>query len=1041
MTLPTIFDICTPRGDVLKGAISESDFAADLAQVLRGDAPEEYLDPVKFFANTHPTRGLKDLLRNVCLRLAGSPDQVAAIFRLDTKYGGGKTHALIALTHATKGMTGVPNTAEFLDPAILPTTNVRVAAFDGENADPLNGRLLEPGLRAFTPWGEIAYALAGRDGYERVRRSDEQGGAPGAATIQELFGGEPTLILMDELSIYLRKLKARDRETAGGQLTAFLTALFKAVESSPNAVVVYTLAIGKGGKATDAYSDENQFIADKMEEAESVSARKATLLDPTEEDETVKILRRRLFDRIDDAAATAVIESYRQLWEQHRDNLPPVGGRDARLEAFASGYPLHPELIDTLREKMSTLGNFQRVRGMLRLLARSVGRLWEPRPADAYAIHLHHLDPGFEPIRQEIVTRLGQRQFVPAIKSDVAAVDGDQSALAQQLDTDHYKGLAPYGSYVGRAILFHTLAFNENLKGATPEELRWSILSPGTDLSFIDDARRRFVQGSAYLDDRPNVPLRFLAEANLTQILRRQEQHADPGEARAQLNDRIKSIFGGTVFNLYPFPGGPYEVPDDAGNGKPSLVLMGFDAVEVASDNVAVPELVGRIYAQKDAGGGLRLNRNNLVFLLADQARKEEMRHKMVRRLALNELRRPERLNELPDHQQDRIKEWYQRSEHELALAIQQCYRHVIYASKHRIEGAELDLAHSAIDVQSASDKPGQGQKQVVEVLRANNKLRLTEDEPDSPTYIRDRTPLKKGTITTAALRAEFRRDPGLPILVGDACFVKGIRRGIEGGEFVYQSGDLIHAKGDPWANIHIDEQSFVHTAAYANESGIWPKVSEPPSGSGPVGGSGGGTGNNDGTGTASGGSTGSGGSAGTAGGKDPGSGTSGGGTTGGGTDSTGKTTPPSNTLTEEGVLKEALTTLWERARARKFTRIRTLELRLFDATDAFRLLRLVAAVQGATKQVVITGSYETAEGGLLEIEFTGPPADAQPVKDFLDPQLRAAKEKDLSARFDIRFDDTGLSLAGDIPEKLAERLTRFGTGAAYVAITAEGSA
>ena len=84
MTLPTIFDICTPRRGVLKGAISESDFAADLAQVLRGDAPEEYLDPVKFFANTHPTRGLKDLLRNVCLRLAGSPDQVAAIFRLDT---------------------------------------------------------------------------------------------------------------------------------------------------------------------------------------------------------------------------------------------------------------------------------------------------------------------------------------------------------------------------------------------------------------------------------------------------------------------------------------------------------------------------------------------------------------------------------------------------------------------------------------------------------------------------------------------------------------------------------------------------------------------------------------------------------------------------------------------------------------------------------------------------------------------------------------------------------------------------------------------
>jgi predicted AAA+ superfamily ATPase len=161
MSLPTIFDLCEPRQDVLQGTITESDFAADLAQVLRGDAPVEYRDPIRFFANTHPTRGLKDLLRNVCLRLTGHPNQVASIFRLDTNYGGGKTHALIALTHAIKGMAGVPNAAEFLDPALLPTAKVRIAAFDGENADPLNGRPLESDLRAYTPWGEIAYALAG----------------------------------------------------------------------------------------------------------------------------------------------------------------------------------------------------------------------------------------------------------------------------------------------------------------------------------------------------------------------------------------------------------------------------------------------------------------------------------------------------------------------------------------------------------------------------------------------------------------------------------------------------------------------------------------------------------------------------------------------------------------------------------------------------------------------------------------------------------------------------------------------------------------
>lgn len=111
--LPSLFEICEPRRDVLAGRITESDFAADLAQVLRGDAPDEYKDPVEFFANTHPTRGLKTLLRNVCLRLTGNPEQVAAIFRLDTNYGGGKTHAPIALTHATRGLRAVPNAGEF----------------------------------------------------------------------------------------------------------------------------------------------------------------------------------------------------------------------------------------------------------------------------------------------------------------------------------------------------------------------------------------------------------------------------------------------------------------------------------------------------------------------------------------------------------------------------------------------------------------------------------------------------------------------------------------------------------------------------------------------------------------------------------------------------------------------------------------------------------------------------------------------------------------------------------------------------------------
>jgi predicted AAA+ superfamily ATPase len=107
MPLPTIFDTCVPRDDVRDSTIAEADFAADLAKVIREEGASNYREAPQFFAQTYPTIGLQNLLRNVLARLTGDPGAAAAIFRLDTSYGGGKTHALIALTHAARGMKGV----------------------------------------------------------------------------------------------------------------------------------------------------------------------------------------------------------------------------------------------------------------------------------------------------------------------------------------------------------------------------------------------------------------------------------------------------------------------------------------------------------------------------------------------------------------------------------------------------------------------------------------------------------------------------------------------------------------------------------------------------------------------------------------------------------------------------------------------------------------------------------------------------------------------------------------------------------------------
>lgn len=990
--IDTLFTACEPRADVLQGTIRESDYAADLAQVLRGDAPAEYKTPALFFANTYPTKGLRNVLRLVAARVMGRPEQIGAIFRLDTQFGGGKTHTLIALAHAMGDWAGVERPEEFLAPALRPTEPVRIAAFDGENADPANGRKLGS-IRARTPWGELAYALRQEPGYRLVEASDQSGVAPGADTLRELIGAGPALILIDELAQYLRKVSALRAQTAGEQLSAFLTALFKAVESSPRAALVFTLAIGRDSVGRDAYAGENQAIASFLAEADSVVARKATVIDPTEDDETVKVICRRLFARVDEANARAIVADYKRLWDAHRDVLPPAPADDRRTEAFLSGYPLHPELIDLLTQKTATLGNFQRVRGMLRLLARTVARLWKDRPTDAYAIHTHHIDLGFEPIRTEIITRLNQPAFDPALRAEIATVDG-QPAFAQQLDRSAYAGLPAYGSYVARTVFMHTLAFNESLRGLTPEQLRYAILGPKTDIAFIDDARKRFVAESAYLDDRPGVPLRFLAEANLTQIIRRQEANTDPAQVRSELNDYLRQLFKGPSLNLVPFAAGPHDVPDDDGNGRPYLVLIGFEAASVTGDAVRIEPLVEKVYSYKGGGTDFRHNRNNLVFIVADAAGVANMRARMLRRLALRALRNSDKVKDLADYQVAKLNELASRSESELALAVQQCYRHVFYPSKNRLDGANVDLAHTVIDIQTASDRPGDGQKQVVTQLQSANKLRMPSDQPDSAVYVRDRTPLRKGQITTAALRAEFRLDPSLPMLVGDEVFIKGIRNGIELGEYVYQSGDLVRGKGDPIAEIKIDEQSFVLTAAFARDHGIWPRAPAAPA---PA----------------------------------PGA----------------ASAPPApapapapglaepTDLQADDVLRAALTQVFEKAERRGVKALVGLTIRVFDKSDALKMFALVNSVPNAARRVEFAAEYETKSGAAAEVKYGGSIEDAMPLKDLLDVQFRSAADANGDFAFVLRFDPP-LAVQPEALQRLTERLARVANPSAHIIAT-----
>ena len=825
--MPTIFETCKPRADVQAGTTKDEQFAADLAQVVNGTAPKEYADPATFFRYTYPTRGLQKLIETVCKRLSGNGGELASIIRLDTQFGGGKTHSLIALTHAVRGMKGVENRAEFVDVALLPKEDVRVAALDGENSDPSNGLLLEKGVYAKSLWGELAYRLAGIEGFRRVEESDRTHVAPGAETLKELFAGNKILILIDEIAVYLRKAE-KAFPGQSNQFTAFTQALFKAVEASPGVVLVITLAVGKDAKAHDAYRDEQERAMESFAEADSVIARKATQFNPTEEDETTAVLRRRLFEHVDASAADDVVKAYFDVWTKNAAALPAEKVTSKTRDEFLRGYPLHPETLTLLTEKLSTLSNFHRTRGMLRLLARTVHLLWETKPKDALAIHPHHIDVGFPAIRDEVTTRLEQSDYTPAIKADVAEVSGNAAATAQAVDAKHYPGQLPITSYIARTAFLNTLAYGDSAQGISAEGLNFSICSPDIEPPFIDQARKLFVGEALYLDDRPGAPMRFMVEPNLEAVVRRiMRDQVDNEEVRAYLQERIRELFSGNRgdFDLVPFPAGSYEVDDTVSDGRPRLVALHYEALAVGDDLSAPPDMVADIFQYKGADKRLRELQNNLVIVAASRREVPNMQERVRRALALKDLLKPEQIRKLAAYQQEKVKEEEKRSRLFVAESILHGYRHLFFPSHNSMAGTTLPVAHAVIEVQNASADPGNGQAHVARVLREHRKLLGEGDRPEAPPYVRDQTPLKqKGEITTQDLRNEYRRAPKLSILLSDSPLMACIREGINSDVFVYRQDDQVWGKGDPSPAIKIADDTFVHTMADARQKKLWPR-------------------------------------------------------------------------------------------------------------------------------------------------------------------------------------------------------------------------
>ena len=829
--MKNIFDACKPRQEVLKGELREQQFAASLTRVLRGTADVVYGDGSTFFANTYATSGLRSLLQESLGRLSGVRPDSASVIRLETSFGGGKTHNLIGLYHLARRDADDATIGKFVSPELLPEQPVqKIAGVVGPDMDVANG--VDHGeVRTFTIWGEIAYQLGGAEAYEVVRKSDEQRTAPGTQVWEKLIGDDPALIMIDEIAYYLRVAGGTEHQagntSVAEQTVAFLMSLIKFASESKRTVLVYTLA-----DSSDAFGKESDDLRQELSEARSVSARQEHVLTPTAEDEISAIVSHRMFASIDAKVArktaTEFGKYYDKLIEQGVD-LPQRAARSEYHEDIVKDFPFHPELLTTLNRKTSTIPNFQKTRGVLRLIAQTIRELWESKPNDAWLICTHHLDLGDDQVSNDLTSRLDRPQYKQVIEADISSPKAGSPAHAQEVDEVWIEeGRPPYAHRVATSVFLHSLV-QTGQSGVDPADLRLAVLQVGDDPSLVDKAMQRLID-RCWFFDYDGIRYRFKTEPSLRKIVDDEMGLVGKIKAKSELDERIQKVWKKGVLIPVYFPSEAVAVDDDA--QSPKLVVLHYDAESVKATEAAIPpDLALKLFEHKGSMEEYRTYKNNLVFLVADQDQVDRMVDVAQQYLATRRIvGDSERMQEFNKQQAEKLKQMQEAAELDLRIAITKAYRHLYYPSADAPKKAGM-LAHHQLQ----PDDQGKVQKDQTEVvlraLKSLDKVLTADDKPLNAQYVKAKAwPPNTQEMSTEDLRREFAKRLGLKMLLDINQLKKTIKEGSQKGVWIYypSSEGIGYGPPSPTPMVEVTEDATLYTPEEAERVGVKIKGEEP---------------------------------------------------------------------------------------------------------------------------------------------------------------------------------------------------------------------
>lgn len=770
-------EVVTPHRDVASGRYQQAEFAADLWQVHLGEGSDEYRKPQEFFRRTFLTESLKRLLVGAVQRLSGTGGD--PVVQLQTNFGGGKTHSMLALYHLFSGVA--PSELPGIDAVLaeagvksLPKANHVVLV--GNRISPGNPVTKPDGTVVRTLWGELAYQLGGKKAFARIKADDEKATSPGDVLRELLKEHGPSLILIDEWVAYARQLHDQSDLPAGSFETqfTFAQALTESAKLAGNCLLVVSLPASdtQGSPYTQADDVEVGGIRGReaLDRLRNVIGRVEASWRPASAEEGFEIVRRRLFEPLAGSDAfrqrDVIARAFGDLYRAQAAEFPSEcrsGDYEKRIQA---AYPIHPEIFDRLYSDWSTLVKFQRTRGVLRLMAAVIHSLWEK--GDRNPLILPSTIPIDDRRVQFELTRYLSDNWPPIIEKDIDGpnslplkIDAEQPNLGKLSATRRvartiYLGSAPTAAAAHR--------------GLEDRHVKLGCVMPGETPAIFGDALRRLAATATYLyQDGPRFW--YSTQATVTKLAedRAELLTRDPDKVAHELDERLRADLRktGDFVRVHPSPRSGADVPDDL---DARLVLI--PAEYPYSKEAGNPAEIAAKAILESRGNAPRLYRNTLVFLAADKVRLQDLNEALRKFLAwVSILADKETLN-LDPHQVRQAETQKQAAEGAVVARLPETYQWLLIPEQVNPQAA---IAWQAIRL-TGSDALA---------VRASKRLRNEEFLVASlaSTILRkhlDEVPLWRGdNVAVKQLVEDFARYLYLPRLTGPDVLLQAIRDGV----------------------------------------------------------------------------------------------------------------------------------------------------------------------------------------------------------------------------------------------------------------------